>query len=246
MINTTDTKDTFTPPYLPFSAFKRFVQTLKVTAVPSQIDRSVMPKMSGTMQSQMISALCFLGMIDQAGKTQPQLEEIVSAYGTEKWKSSIEEYIVPKYSPIIGDLNIETATSSHLNGVFRENTNAEGETVKKSVRFYVKALNEAGIKYSPHFKIREVRGTRSTKKNNPKRANSEHNLQNQSSPDGKEQNSSPNGCIQFPLYLPGKQPGRIVVPEDLSESDCELIAATLDVLRAYAKQVFANRKEVLK
>lgn len=51
------------PPYLPYRTLRSFLDNMKV-ALPNRIDRSLMPTMSGAMQSQLIGALEYLRLID--------------------------------------------------------------------------------------------------------------------------------------------------------------------------------------
>jgi hypothetical protein len=45
--------------------------------------------------------------------------------------------------------------------------------------------------------------------------------------------------LQFPIHIPGKQPGKIVVPNDVTGDDMPLIQAVFAYLEAYTK----HRKE---
>lgn len=66
------------PPYLPHKTFKSFMDTMEVTP-PSRIDRSVMPTLSGTLQSWLIAALKYLKLVKEDGTTEERLVNLVSS-----------------------------------------------------------------------------------------------------------------------------------------------------------------------
>ena len=71
-------RNNLVPPYVSYKALMKFIETLR-RGIPSQIDRSLMRNLSGTMQTQMLTALRFLKLIDQQGHPEPILSRLVSA-----------------------------------------------------------------------------------------------------------------------------------------------------------------------
>src|SRR5206468_344350 len=118
--------------------------------------RSIMPKMSGGAQNQLMSALKFLNLIGPGGEATERLRSLVKAIGTATWKEAIADMVSFAYSSVVGGLDIDTASSKQLNDRFRERGNVDGQMLAKSVRFYIKALREAGLNFSPHFKVRQA------------------------------------------------------------------------------------------
>lgn len=51
----------------------------------------------------------------------------------------------------------------------------------------------------------------------------------------------PEGTISFPIYIPGKPEGQIVIPRDLGEADLGILEAMMSAVKAYAER---GRKEV--
>lgn len=140
------------PPYVAFSTLKRFIETLHKTAVPGRIDRSVLPKMSGVTQSQLTSALKFLGLVGPDGTTKADLHALVKSYGTEQWAEQLGDIVSMSYVSIVGDLDLDSGTAKELSDAFRSRGRVEGQLLMKAIRFYLKALAESQLEVSLHFK----------------------------------------------------------------------------------------------
>ncbi len=219
-----------TPPYVSFKTLLTYVDDLKgKDHLPDQIDRSVMPKMSGITQNQVLSALRFLRLVDENDKVTG-LQKLVDARETPKFSEVFADFIRQAYVDIIGTIDIKSATQKQLRDSFREHGKVEGaDTLNKAVRFYLKALKAADMKFSSHLTLRQSRGVR--RSSLPKQEKQP--LQEQKGGEIKQNRPPLPGTITIPLHLPPKQTGSITFPEDLDEADCEMIDT---IIRAYAKR----------
>jgi hypothetical protein len=145
----TDTTKT-RPPYVAYLTFKNFLGSLKAGAIPSRIDRSLMPGMAGSVQSYLMYALRFFGLIDDKDAPTDALEALVSSEG-EKRKELWKELFDKAYAPIIGDLDLTRATSALLNEKFLANGVA-GETARKAYSFFTGWAQEAEIPMADSIK----------------------------------------------------------------------------------------------
>lgn len=146
----TDANQSKKPPYLSFTTLKNFITSFKESVVPGRIDKSLMLGQSGSTQSYMLAALKFFDLIDDEGAPLPKLHELVeadSATGKVIWKNLIE----PTYAPILGGLDLSRATAGQLQEKFAE-LGLNGETLRKSISFFVAAADEAGMSMSPQLK----------------------------------------------------------------------------------------------
>ena len=137
------------PPYLSFTTFKNFLATLKNGVIPARIDKTLMLGQSGATQSYLMSTLRFFDLIDSTGAPKPELKALVTSEGDERqkiWKPIFEK----GYEPIIGNLNLETATVGMLHEKISRHGLA-GETVKKSHSFFAAAAKEAGVPLAPQL-----------------------------------------------------------------------------------------------
>ena len=136
-----------TPPYTSYRTFKTFIQDLSERGVPSRIDRSVLNRFSGAVGTQLVHALRFLGLIDDAGRPTPRLREIVAADGAEDWSEKLRTVLRQEYAPLFA-IELEAATPSHFNEAFRRAFPAADAVVQKCVTFFLYAANDAGVKIS--------------------------------------------------------------------------------------------------
>jgi len=136
-----------TPPYTSYRTFKTFIQDLREQGIPSRIDRSVLTRFSGAVGSQLVHALRFLGLIDEAGRPAARLKELVAAHGAGDWSETFREVLRQEYAPMFA-IDLDAATPSHFNEAFRKAFPAADAVVQKCVTFFLYAANDAGVKIS--------------------------------------------------------------------------------------------------
>jgi hypothetical protein len=224
-----------TPPYLPYRTFTGFLDDLKETAVPQRVDNSVMNKLSGSLKTQMRSALKFLGLIDDAGTALPPFHSLVLARGTTEWQDTWTQYFFDAYSDLIGDLNLDTGTLQQLKDRFKL-FGVDGSVLIKSVRFYLGAIEDSGSKFSPHFK---ARGLSVGVKSSPRAKSRSSALgatatakEETATPNGHHGGSGASGNTATPatfkkFTLPMKDrigDAVLIVPEDMKESEWSMLA----------------------
>lgn len=226
------------PPYGSFKSFRAFVDTLHSTVLPDEIDRSMMTKMSGVTQTELLSALRFFGLIGPGDAVTKGMRELVDSFGTDEWPKQLARVVRSAYSAIIGDLNIKTATAQQFSNRFKENAGIDGFALSKSLRFYLAALKEAGMPFSPLFKVKDPsakRNTNGSSKTNPEPPAKEAGRRKAPTVGGSIPEIIP-GCKRYPLFFKGKPEGALFVPEDLTTADATVIELTLAVVKAYAAQ----------
>ena len=130
------------PVYLPFKSFQSAVQSLRTHGLPSALDRTAFGSRSGADQVQILSAFKFLGLIDDANRTQPILRNLISvAEGTADEKAILAALLKERYANIIA-LNLEAATPAQVNKAIAD-YGAGGSTTSRSVRFFLRPLTIA-------------------------------------------------------------------------------------------------------
>lgn len=221
------------PAYIPWTTFADFMSHLEAAGVPSRIDKSVMAHLPPLTSGQILTTLKFLRLIDNDGSTASgHLQKLAGAFGTEQWAGALKELVVPRYESIIGELDLESATPHQLNECFDKVCDKE-QMRSKSERFYLTVLTEAGVAFSPHLlkKAPSNGGARkkAPRKKRPSTAGKRAERWKAPEPD------DPSGTHRYPLYFKGKPDGALIVPNELSESDCKVIELQLAVLKAYAE-----------
>src|SRR5438093_7996494 len=144
------------PPYVPWKTFRNFLEWLRAK-MPNRVDRSVLGSMSGATQAQLLGALRFLGLITENGTPTQKLRDLIRAEG-QSWKDQFGDVLREAYLDVVRDVDLDSGPYRQLAEAF-DATGAQGETLRKSIAFYLLALKEAGAEVSPHFSVRGVRAT---------------------------------------------------------------------------------------
>jgi hypothetical protein len=163
------------PPYVAYKTLKNFLERFK-QGLPSRIDRGLMGSMSGAAQSQVTTAMRYLGMISENGIPTPYLREYVSGQEEER-KAALFKMLMGAY-PFLFDtdhdvngsaFHISTATSQLLRETMEANTSATGETLGRCIAFVKEAAQDAGFKVSPYITQKKSRSTAGKKRASQKR-----------------------------------------------------------------------------
>ena len=139
------------PPYAPFLTFKNFIEKLHTSGVPHRIDKSVMSNLSGAAQSQILLAMRFLRLTAVNGDPAPRLHELVDSFGTSGWATTLHDCLRSSYGSIVEGLELSKATPAQLSEAFKSRGKTDGSVTEKAIRFYLKGLEDAGVKYSTHL-----------------------------------------------------------------------------------------------
>jgi hypothetical protein len=145
------------PPYVSWRTFETFLQSLK-QGVPSRVDRTLMPSLSGSVSSQVQHALRFLGLVEQDGTCTDKLTALVDALKkgeeSEDYAVALAGVLREAYGFLFANggsaFDLERATQGALVEKFRS-TGASGETVPKVVNFFLNAAKAAKVPLSPHI-----------------------------------------------------------------------------------------------
>ena len=139
------------PPYIPYRTFDNFLAELKARGVPSHVDRSVLSHKSGTIQSQLILALKYLGLVSDAGRSTEQLRNLAASEGLDR-RRVLREVVESSYGFVFqGGFKLQSATTQHAEELFQA-TGASGETVRRCIAFFLAIARAAGIPVSPYIK----------------------------------------------------------------------------------------------
>jgi hypothetical protein len=209
------------PAYIPLIALDNFIERLKATGIPAVIGSSLTQTMSGGTASALMSALRFLGLVDQSGTPQDSLRKLVAAYDTDRWKDVLGDLIDRAYANIIGDLDLTTATRSMLDDRFRKNSKAAGQVLDKAARFYLGALEKMQRPVSPHFKVRKARTVAARKTARTKDGKPAHQQ-------GGESDSTDPNLQHIRLQLLDKQDVIITLPSDFDAADWTFLKPILE------------------
>jgi len=203
--------------------------------VPPEINKGLMDNLSGGVQSHLLSALRFLGLVEgDEDSTTPELEKLVESYGTEGYKSTLEAVLNNAYEDITTGINIANTSAKALDVAFgRENL--DGSMRTRAIRFYLRGLESAGVAISPHLGKRKARSPGPPKPRKKKQATRSGKT---ATPEDEERGAGerlPPGLIEFPIPI-GNSAACIRVPKDITPKQMPLIQAIVSAVDALAKQ----------
>lgn len=214
------------PPYVPFKAFKAFIERLNGTAIPPAIDPSLLRTMSGTARSQLMSCLRFLNLTGPDGTVTDKFRSLIKSYKTDTWADTLKNVVFEAYHGVIGNVDLDTGTDAQLVTAFRQRGNVDGQVLEKSKRFFLSAMNESGVTYSPHFGVRKpaIRRAGGTKK----KASKGGEIPLWEGEDGDE--LEPSGKKMKPFRIPIRDKGEAIVvfPADVDAEDWAKVRKMLD------------------
>jgi hypothetical protein len=151
----TETVTTPAPPYFAWKTLLNTIERMQEHGPPNRIDRSFLSNMSGAGQSQFMSGLRSLGLIDKDGVVQDALKDLVNK--PDERRALIGRILRERYPEAV-ELGKTTATTGELMDVFRKHYGVQGDTARKAIAFYLKAARYAeDIPLSPHFKTPTVK-----------------------------------------------------------------------------------------
>ncbi|MEE2840021.1 MAG: DUF5343 domain-containing protein [Acidobacteriota bacterium] len=166
-----NSKESSIPPYISYRTFTNFLNELRARGLPSRVDRSVMAHKSGTIQSQLLLALNYLGLLRGSGQPTDQLKQLIES--TDQPRQGVLRGILKTSYGFVfkSDIGLQTATSDQAEELF-EQTGASGETVRRSIAFFLAAAKDSGIPISdyiqPHKRRRSA--TRTARAGRPQEA----------------------------------------------------------------------------
>lgn len=141
---------TLAAPYTAYQSVKTLIGTHKEHGIPGRIDRTMLRNFSGAVGSQVLTALRFLHLIDDAGHPQQSYRDLVEAYGSDFWKDELAKVLRQAYAPLFKQ-DLTTASPGQFNEYFKNAYPCEGETLRKGTTFFLNAARDAGIPMSPYI-----------------------------------------------------------------------------------------------
>lgn len=218
-----DSSKTASPPYGSFRTLIGFANDVREGGhVPLQIDRTLMPKASGSAVFETIAALKFFGLAEgeKTVKPTPEFERFVMASDSER-PEVLNSLMHRAYSFLLGapGFDIGRASGQQVIDLFRMQ-GLSGSTVARAISFFLAAAKDAGLKVSHNVKPPAKTSNGKSKK--------EKKLDVQQSPKEEqslpEPDAVPEGTHRFEIPIPGKPSVMVVVPESLDADDWEMLS----------------------
>ena len=221
------------PAYVSFRTFSNFLRRFKATdtGLPAQIDRSVLGGMSGSNQSALLGALEFLRLTDANGHVTGWLKDLVEAVDDEnEWRKCLARVFNEAYSPILGSVDLGSATGNMVRAAFKENGGVDGHTATKAIGFCLKLAKESAITVSPHIKVSlpgQPKVTRKKSKKTSRKPPSNSDEGKGASDSKKLVPPTPEGLTSIVVAYPGIGEGIVQLPADFTEAHVDYVSAVL-------------------
>lgn len=148
------------PPYLSHKTFTNFIEGLR-KGVPARIDRSVIGSLSGTAQAHLLQTLRYLNLIDADSEPTAALNQLATAQDAEKQRI-VKELLIASYPFVFNSgVDLEKCTGKQFEELFAK-TGASGDTLRKTLTFFMAMAKDGGIKLSPFIGKRAPRSRSAT------------------------------------------------------------------------------------
>jgi hypothetical protein len=212
-----------TPAYGSFKTLTSFLDEVRDTGhVPLRIDRSLMPKLSGSAANETMATLKFLGMVDsQTSKPTGVFERYVAA-GEQERKDLLAGMLKSSYAFLLDrpGFDIKRASGQQVAEIFRE-TGVNGSTLSRAIGFFLAAAKEAGIDVSPNVKPPVTRSTGARGKKKESRRDEETAAPN-APISAQVFDELPEDVHRFELPIPGKPSVVVLIPKSLDGEDWDM------------------------
>jgi len=222
-------------PYGTYSTVKATIDRFTDSTVPTKLNRHVLDDVSGGAFSALMTSLRFLGLVNEDQSVRPEFREVVEAKrkGDADYKDIMTRVVCDAYEPIIGDFDLDAGTLPDLEKKFRDAGVSQGQMVTKAIRFYLKALADAGLTVSEHI-TKQRAGRKKAASGGKKRKPAAKNI-NKPDDGGKGGQTPPLPTDFERLSVPGLSNAFIQYPTNITDANCDLFEAMIGVLRTYAK-----------
>lgn len=142
-------------PYVPFGTFLNFIDAQAEVGLPSTIDKSLMLKMSGGMQSMLLSALKSNGFIEAGGHPTERFENYVKRSVAER-KILIGEGLRDAFPYLfVADVDLKRMTPGQFNKRIKDATGVSLSTLDKVASFFLGAAKHIDLPMSSHLEGRK-------------------------------------------------------------------------------------------
>jgi hypothetical protein len=195
-------KKAATPPYVAYKTLKNFLERFR-QGTPGRIERGLMGTMSGAVQSQLTTALKYLGFMSEHSVPTDVMKQYVVAQDSAQ-TDMLRGVLTGAYPYIFSDdFDFGTATGAMLRERFEEHTTATGETVTRCIAFLKDAAQDAGIPVSQFLSHKKSGNGGQRKKSMPTQRKAEKQSSEEQPPAGEHHTKHPPIAAQDSLLLWG-------------------------------------------
>ncbi len=226
------------PPYVTYPALKTIIEEFAESTTPTKLNRHVLSKLSGAGYAELMSGLRYLGLVAKDDSVLEGFSQLVQAQrgGGDAYKKHLLDLLQETYEDIVKGVDIKKGTLPELEQAFKEVGVPQGQMMARTVRFYVKALQDCGFEVSPHITKPRRRTPRNGPGSTPSKGRKTPGIRREEEvtpPPPADKDHPPEGFDRLPIF--GRTNAYIQFPADLTAQDCAVIEAAVGYLRALVK-----------
>ena len=191
--------------------------------IPLRVDKSHLPKASGSVQAGHMAALRFLKLIDANGKPTELFERFVMADDGAR-AAILAAMLKDSYSFLFteSDFDLARASSKMLEERFRA-CDLKGSALQRAVSFFLAAAKDAGLKLAPGLKAppsppRDKRPNGAGKAGPDVRGGDD-----EDDDDDEDDKKGDPASLKFEIPIPVNRKVKISIPADFDEADWALL-----------------------
>lgn len=134
------------PPAAPYQVFKSVLWALKEQdCTPADLDPgSPGYRKHNAHRPEILNALRFFGLVDDAGIPMPRLADLTASLGTPQWPVMLGRLITDGYAALFGTAAVTLSGGALLPG-FRSAYQTQGSVTRRAAEFFMHAAREAAL-----------------------------------------------------------------------------------------------------
>src|SRR6266508_3831966 len=210
-----------------YGRVRSVVDKFAESITPTSLSKQVLDGVSGGDFSALMTALKFLGLIDENQSVKAEFKELVEARkkGEDQYKAAMLKIVKAAYDPIVGKVDIAHGTLPELEKAFKESGVPQGQMLTKVTRFYVKALEDSGVKVSDYITKPRPAGKKKSANGEKKTPRTPKHQKDGDSVRRTQDTATPPEFERLPI--PGIEGGYIQYPRKLTDADCTMYEAMI-------------------
>jgi hypothetical protein len=133
------------PPYVSYRAFRACVGRLRHGELPDRIGHAALgSRLSPSVRTQVMTALRFLGLVDELDGPTDRLRAMLASYQTPAWRPSLADLVTDAYGALLADVT-PPAPPTAFAAALAERYRTKQDVARKCAAFFVHAARDAGI-----------------------------------------------------------------------------------------------------
>jgi hypothetical protein len=120
------------------------LDVMRVEGIPATIEPNKLPGSSRVAQSQLVTTLRFLKLINAKNEPLGRLRDLVASFDTSRWGKSLADLLRDEF-PMIFEIPIASATPGEFSVEFRKYYHGTNSVLRKSQTFLLHMVHESDI-----------------------------------------------------------------------------------------------------